>query len=186
MGYFVDEAKKGNTYNFKQFIYKNDSFGNYITISSSLSTLEETEAFEGPLAKPDIGKETLANKELTVNLLDVSSASQYISCSSCRRKIESEDNPSIAFCSPCNLTQIVSRCSKQWIVKLFLQSSENPNHKFSVTAFNNIVHQLVARCFTDNPLDQMTPKQLTNHLITDIDEFHIVYDTVQKKIIELP
>jgi hypothetical protein len=122
---------------------------------------------------------------LTVNLLGVSSASQYISCSSCRRKIESEDNPSIAFCSACNLTQKVSRCSKQLIVKLFLQSNENPKHKFNVTAFNNILQQLVTRFFTDDSLDQMTPKQLTNHLIADIDELHIVYDTIQKKIIEL-
>jgi hypothetical protein len=61
-GTFVDEAQKVNTYNFKQFIYKNDNFGIYITTSSSLSTLEETEAFEGPLAKPDISKEALTNK----------------------------------------------------------------------------------------------------------------------------
>jgi hypothetical protein len=42
------------------------------------------------------------------------------------------------------------------------------------------VQQLAAQCFTDDPLDLMSPQQLTNHLLADIDQLKITYDTVQK------
>ena len=182
---FVDNAEQGKTYNFKQFVYKNDNYGIYLTTSTSVSTLEEAEAFQKPLAKPS--NEALANKELSVNVLGVSSAIQYLSCAMCNKKIESEDNAKVAICpnSKCNLAQKVSCCPKQWVVKLFVQSNDNPNHKFHVTAFNNIVQQLALQCFTDTTLDVMSPQQLTNNLVSEVDQLRIVYDTVQKKIIEL-
>ncbi len=72
-GNFIDEAQKGKTYNFKQFVYKNDNYGIYLTTSTSVSILEEGEPFQQPLAKPEIDSKILANKELIVSLLGVSS-----------------------------------------------------------------------------------------------------------------
>jgi hypothetical protein len=186
-GNFIDEAQKGKTYNFKQFVYKNDNYGIYLTTSTSVSILEEGEPLQQPLAKPEIDSKILANKEMIVSLLGVSSVIQYLCCSLCNRKIDSDDNSKIAICSnpKCNLTQKVSHCPKQWVVKLYVQNNDNPNHKFHVAAFHSIVQQLAAQCFTDDPLDLMSPQQLTNHLLADIDQLKITYDTVQKKIVEL-
>ena len=38
LGNFVDQAQKGKTYNFKQFVYKNDNYGIYLTTTTSVST----------------------------------------------------------------------------------------------------------------------------------------------------
>ncbi len=185
-GDFVDIAEKGQTYNYKQFVYKNDNFGIYITTSSNASTLEQTDSLTEPLAKPNIDEEILTTKELTVNLLGISSASHYLSCSKCRRKIEeTEDDDLFVFCSPCNLTQKVGFCTKQWVVKFFLQSTDNPNHKFYATAFHNIVQELAAKCSIEHPIDVMSSQQLTKSLLGGLNELKIVYDTRQKKIIEL-
>ncbi len=47
------------------------------------------------------------------------------------------------------------------------------------------MQQLAAQCCTDDALDLMSPQQLTNHLLADIDQLKITYDTVQNKIVEL-
>ncbi len=59
-GNFIDEAQKGKTYNFKQFVYKNDNYGIYLTTSTSVSILEEGEPFQQLLAKPEIDSKILA------------------------------------------------------------------------------------------------------------------------------
>ena len=183
---FVNAAKESMTYAFKQFIYKNDQYGIYIATSKSApSSLGETEPIKEPLAKPTIGQEILTNKELLVDLLGVSSATQYSSCCSCKKKLQTQKNSLTAHCTSCNLTQKIKHCSRHWVVTLFVQNSEQSGHKFHVTAFNNIVQQLAAKCSFLDSLETITTKDLIDKLLGGIDQFKIVYDTLQKKIIEL-
>ena len=71
------------------------------------------------------------------------------------------------------------------MVTLFVQNSEQSGHKFHVTAFNNIVQQLPAKCSFLDSLETITTKDLIDKLLDGIDQLKIVYDTLQKKIIEL-
>lgn len=184
-GDHVDTQEKGKTYNFKNFLYKNDNFGIYLSTAKSMSVIEEADDFQTPVAKPDLHVQALQNKQIVVNLLGVTSAVQYFSCLSCNRKIDHGENAKSVFCVKCNVTVKASRCPKQWVVKLLVEEAEDPKHKFQVTAFNNIVQQLIALCFTDVPLSTMTPEQLTKYFVEDIDKLKITYDIVQKTIVEL-
>ena len=121
---FVNAAKESMTYAFKQFIYKNDQYGIYIATSKSApSSLEETEQIKEPLAKPTIGQEILTNKELLVDLLGVSSATQYSSCCSCKKKLQTQKNSLTAHCASCNLTQKIKHCSSKTANNLVISST---------------------------------------------------------------
>ena len=113
----------------------------YITSARDGSSLTEIQDLEN-VKDTVIGEQDIANKDMTVSLIGVSSAQNYYSCRDCKSKVEF-DGKSVT-CQKWVLTQKVSTLSVHWVVKLFVEDQAT-SRKFHLTAFDGIVQQLAAR-----------------------------------------
>lgn len=134
---------------------------------------------QGPFAESTIDEKELGNKEVHVSLLRISSADNYLSCCSCKKRIEAQGN--IAECSNCNLTQKISASRLQWIVKLYVEERET-SKRVPLTAFDKIVKELAFKCGHPS-IDDISSEEMKRVLL-DLDDIHLVYYSLRNSIIE--
>ena len=75
-------AVEGKSYEFINFTYKDDKFGRYITSAREGSSITELDDLKD-IQEPVIGERDIAIKEISVQLVGVSSARNYHSCCDC-------------------------------------------------------------------------------------------------------
>lgn len=142
-------------------------------------SIDQIDDIQGKLA-PVIDECDLANKEMKVNVVGVSSAHKYQCCCSCKKKIEGGENA--VTCPSCNMTQKVSALSVQWVVKLYVE--DKASKRMHLTAFDRIVKQMALKVNVKEPMNTISAMDLKCQLL-ELDELTIVSDTVRNTIIEL-
>ena len=177
---FVNMGEEGKSYEFTNFVYKDDRFGRYIGSAREGSSLVEIDDIKDAL-DPKVDEPDLAKKDAVMMIIGISSVQKYHSCTGCKKKIENFDETKVAVtCTACNLFQKTSKVSKQWVVKFLVQHKENSN-RFQLTAFHAVVSQLM----TTLGLPDDTKEDDLKLSLLDLEEFAPIYDSRNNTIIEL-
>lgn len=112
------------------------------------------------------------------NLLPMS-FNKYKSCRSCSKKVTIREN--LSFCEHCKLSQKTSKCSTQWFLRIYVETTSGPVENIRLTLYNDVAIKLFTLCkLKGEPTDD---EIMTS--ILELDDMKILYDTQSYKLIDI-
>ena len=138
-------------------------------------TIELAEPFTEPLPALD---EVSTTKEITANILGISSINKNNSCCNCAKKDAIKGK--LAFCKNCKMSQKSSTCHVQWSLKLYVQDCAEPKLHLYVYG-----EQVVKKLFTVSGIHETSSEDNVLEKLFDIDTAKLSFDTQSNKVVDI-
>ena len=177
-GSHTDAIEEGLTYVFNKLRVKVSQNQMYLNTPKQEDecVITSAEPFDKPL--PTV-EEQSTTKEIVASILGVYGINQYKSCRSCSKKVTVKAN--LSFCEHCKLSQKTSKCSTQWFLRLYVETTSRPVENIRLTLYNDVANKLFTLC---NLEGEPTEDQIIESIL-ELDDMKIVYDAQSHKLIDI-
>ena len=172
----VDTLQPKKMYEFKNLRLKCTKQERYLNTMKS----EEFTAIECvPPAEPLV-------KVTPIRILGVRNAYKNLLCVSCNKKVRAKPNhDTLMVCQSCSLTQPLSTCACQWVLRLFVQNAEVPTTKLHLTIPQNLTEELMSNIVPTLKLSEPSEEDLIIRILTANKKINVTYDNISFQVTEL-
>lgn len=173
----TQELAEGKTYRFENLRVTKEFNSDNLALSTAKQecTITECQGFQAPLVNPTELPDSFTDKQITSEIIGISSFETYSSCRACYKKITSPDPAAlIVKCSNCKLLQKKSKCPTKCVVQALVDVHEHS--KITLTLFTETIQQIF--CLLSLPTSQ-NEGEVTSALL-DCPLLNITYDQKTK------
>ena len=141
-------------------------------------TTTPSDSFTQTLATVDSDLvESATSKTIKGHIIGAQKSTRSLVCLSCQKNVEVKPGGVLAVCRSCHLTQTESSCPVQWVLRVPIQSSDDPKKPSFLTMSSNLLQCLLPLLSAQVDLATATEENIIIALLSDKKVFNFVFDS---------